>query len=452
MLTRLQTGAIERRNYATLCASLPEIQFLQIAADYPCYTGFSLLAESVDYEEPKHFKVAATNSNWQQAMQDEFDAFKGQGTWILVPHPHNRTIIGSKWVYMLKKNHDGSISRYKAHLMAQGYTQEHGLDYSETFSPVVCHTTEEIYMKQPQGFVDSRAPNHVCKLVKSLYGLKQAPRAWNAKFTDDIILTGSNVTKVQNVITALSEIFDLKDMGRLTYFLGLHIQYKSNGDVFISQTKYAKELLKRAGMENCRPAPTPAKPHTQLLVSKGEPLPDPSVYRSIVGALQYLTFTRSDIAHSVHVVCQYMTCPTDAHMFLVKRILRYLQGTLHYGLTYHFDADIHISAYSDADWASNINTRRSVTGYVVFLGSNPISWQSKKQSSVSRNSTEAEYKALANCTADVCWIRTLMRDLNQFLHAPPDVHGDNISALSLSTNQVFHSRIKHLDTDYHFIR
>ena len=271
-------------------------------------------------------------------------------------------------------------------------------------------------------------------------------------YVDDIILTGSNTTKVQDVIAALSEIFDLKDMGRLTYFLGLHIQYKSNGDVFLSQTKYAKDLIKRAGMESCKPAPTPSKPHTQLLLSEGQPLTDPSAYRSIVGALQYLTFTRPDIAHSVNVVCQYMTNPTDAHMFLVKRILRYLQGTLQCGITYHSDPHIHISAYSDADWASDINTRRSVTGYVVFLGSNPISWQSKKQSSVSRSSTEAEYKALANCAADVCWIRSLMKDLNQFLHAPPELYCDNISALSLSTNHVFHSRIKHLDVDYHFVR
>ena len=318
-----------------------------------------------------------------------------------------------------------------------------------------------------------------------MYGLKQAPRAWNAKFTgvlpsmgftvsqsdtslfvktdgedivmlllyvDDIILTGSNITKVQGVITALSEIFDLKDMGRLTYFLGLHIQYKDNGDMFLSQTKYAQELIKRAGMENCRPAPTPSKPHTQLLLSAGHPLSDPSLYRSIVGALQYLTFTRPDIAHSVNVVCQYMTAPIDAHMFLVKRILRYLQGTLLCGLTYRSAPDIHISAYSDADWASDINTRRSVTGYVVFLGFNPVSWQSKKQSSVSRSSTEAEYKALANCAADVCWIRSLMKDLHQFLPAPPDLHCDSISALSLSTNPIFHSRIKHLDIDYHFVR
>ncbi|KAB2606067.1 hypothetical protein D8674_005784 [Pyrus ussuriensis x Pyrus communis] len=392
MTTRLQTGAIQRRDYTAFCASFPELQSLGVGHGSLGSDGFSFLAES------------------QHAMQDEFDALKGQGTWVLVPPPPHRTVIGSKWVYKLKRNPDGSISRYKARLVAQGYTQEHGLDYSETFSPVVRHTTsqmglrqldiknaflhgelqEEIYMQQPQGFVDSRVPNHVCKLVKSLYGLKQAPRAWNAKFTgvlpsmgftvsqsdtslfvktdgediivlllyvDDIILTGSNVTKVQGVITALSEIFDLNDMGRLTYFLGLHIQYKSNGDMFLSQTKYAQELIKRAGMENCRPAPTPSKPHTQLLLSAGQPLSDPSLYRSIVGALQYLTFTRPDIAHSVNVVCQYMTAPTDAHMFLVKRILRYLQGTLLCGLTYRSAPDIHISAYSDADWGSDINTR-----------------------------------------------------------------------------------------------
>ncbi|KAB2598442.1 hypothetical protein D8674_001362 [Pyrus ussuriensis x Pyrus communis] len=432
--TRLKTGAIVKKSYVGCLASLPQLHSLNpdgpLSADFSTHFnahlsgGFSFLADITDGEEPRNFKAASLKPEWQLAMQEEFNALKTQGTWILVPPPSHRSVIGSKWVYKVKKNPDGSISRFKARLVAQGYSQEHGLDYSETFSPVVRHTTvrlilalaaqfswqlrqldiknaflhgdleDEVYMKQPQGFVDATCPNHVCKLVKSLYGLKQAPRAWNSKFTsflpalgfqsslsdsslfvkvdggdiillllyvDDIILTGSNSLKLQSVIDALADVFDLKDMGRLTYFLGLHIQYRDDGSLFISQTKYAKDVLHKAGMENCKSTSTPLKPHTQLLVGEGTLLADPSHYRSIVGALQYLTFTRPDIAHSVNMVCQFMAHPTDLHMFLVKRILRYIQGTISYGLQYTNSPDFNITAYSDSDWAADITTRRSIT-------------------------------------------------------------------------------------------
>ncbi|XP_048434594.1 uncharacterized mitochondrial protein AtMg00810-like [Pyrus x bretschneideri] len=408
-------------------------------------------------------------------MQKEFDALKTQGAWLLIPSPSNRSVIGSKWVYKVKKNPDGTVSRYKARLVAQVYTQEQGLDYFETLSPVVRHTTvriisalaaqfgwqlrqldvknaflhreleEEVYMKQPQGFVDPTCPNHVCKLVKSLYGLKQAPRAWNSKFTnylpaigfksslsdsslfvkmddgdlvflllyvDDIILTGSNPIKLQVMINDLASVFDLKDMGRLSYFLGLHIQYHDDGSLFFTQTKYAKDLLKKAGIDSCKPTSTPSKPHTQVLAGEGSLLSEPSHYRSIVGALQYLTFTRPDIAYSVNLVCQFMTQPTDIHMLLAKRILRYIQGTVNYDLNYTKNKNFDIIAFSDFDWAANITTRRSIIGFVVYLGDNHISWQSNKQYIVSCSSTEAEYKALAHYAADIFWIRSVFKDIH----------------------------------------
>ncbi|KAM2102749.1 hypothetical protein ACFX1T_000977 [Malus domestica] len=448
-------------------------------------------------------------------MQEEFDALQTQGTWVLVPAPCDKNVIGSKWVYKVKRNSDGSISRYKARLVAQGFSQEKGLDYTETFSPVVRHTTvrlilslaaihkwdlrqldiknaflhgelqEEVYMKQPQGFVNSQLPTHVCKLVKSLYGLKQAPRAWNEKFTsflqaigfeaslsdsslfvktdgvhvvilllyvDDIILTGSSTSLIQSVITTLSEVFYLKDMGRLAYFLGLQVIYKPNGDLVISQAKYVKDLLHKAGMDDCKSCSTPCKPHNQILTTAGNLLPDPTLYRSLVGALQYLTFTRPDIAFAVNTVCQYMSAPTDVHFGMVKRILIFLQGTIHCGLTYTSGSSMQLKAYSDSDWAADLNTRRSITGYVVYLGDNPISWQSKKQSSVSRSSTEAEYRALAHTTADIAWIRLILKDLHEYLFSPPVIYCDNQSAIALSLNPVQHSRIKHLETDFHFVR
>ncbi|KAM1595278.1 hypothetical protein ACFX10_001586 [Malus domestica] len=515
MVTRLKSGTIERQNYAALVVQCPELCSLQITDEEPFTGGYSFLSEITDASEPKTFRKAATIPQWQKAMHEEYDSLRAQGTWLLVPALEDRTIVGSKWVYKVKKNPDDSVSRYKARLVAQGFSQEHGIDYLDTFSPVVCHTTvriilslaamnhwtlrqldiknaflhgdlqEEVYMQQPQGFIDPSYPSHVCKMVKSLYGLKQAPRAWNSKFTsyltvlefhasasdtslfvkkddsdiiilllyvDDIILTGSNPLKIQKVIQELSEVFKLKDMGQLTYFLGLQVQYNADGSVFVNQSKYVKDLVHKAGMDSCKPATTPCKPHHQMLHSEGQLLTDLTSYMSIVGSLQYLTFTRPDIAFAINTVCQFMSSPTDIHFGAVKRIIRYLQGTMHIGITFSANTVSKLTAFSDSDWAADLNTRRSITGYVVYFGNNPISWQSKKQHSVSRSSTEAEYKALAHTAADIAWIRNILKDLAVVLDDPPSIYCDNMSAIALSANPVFHSRIKHLDTDYHFVR
>ncbi|CAL9007551.1 unnamed protein product [Prunus brigantina] len=488
------------------------ISKLKPFSDYQCYhTTIPVIAAD---GEPSSYRIAAQSPAWVKAMHKELEALQMQGTWSLVPCPSQKNIVGSKWIYKIKRNVDGSIARYKARLVAQGFSQQQGLDFSETFSPVVRHTTvrlilslaamnkwslrqldvknaflhgdleEEVYMRQPPGFEDSQHPEFVCRLAKSLYGLKQAPRAWNAKFTgylpalgfksshsdpslfvkhegsdivilllyvDDIILIGSSPQLVQTVIDDLGAVFDMKDMAKLAYFLGLQVSYDSTGGIFVHQTKYAQELLNKAGMTNCKACPTPCKPHNQVLRTEGQPLTDPTLYRSLVGALQYLTFTRPDLSYSVNTVCQYMTTPTEAHFDLVKRILRYIQGTIQYGI--HFTTGPwHLQAYSDADWAGDLNTRRSTTGFVIFLGNNPISWQSKKQGSVSRSSTEAEYRALANTAADLAWIRQVLLDLKVCLPEPPTISCDNLSALALSSNPIYHSRIKHLDIDFHFVR
>jgi hypothetical protein len=170
-----------------------------------------------------------------------------------------------------------------------------------------------------------------------------------------------------------------------------------------------------------------------------------------VGALQYLTFTRRDIAFSVNQACQFMHNPMVSHVVAVKRILRYLKSTLHLGLHFH-PSPLHLQAYSDADWAGDPNDRRSVSGSLVYFGSSPISWASKKQHTISRSSTEAEYRALAITAAELAWIRQLLCDIHILLLLPPLIHCDNISAISLASNPVFHSRMKHLQIDYHFVR
>ncbi|TQE01264.1 hypothetical protein C1H46_013171 [Malus baccata] len=472
------------------------------------------LQSSVQVSEPATFKSAIKIPEWVAAMEDEITALKSQNTWSLVPLPSTKNLVGCKWVYRIKTNPDGSVARYKARLVAKGYSQEEGVDYCETFSPVVKPTTvrlilalaaqfqwslrqldvknaflhgdlhEEVYMSQPQGFESSVHPsNYVCRLHKSLYGLKQAPRAWNEKFTsflpglgfkasladpslfvqhtslgtvvlllyvDDIILTGSSSQLIDGVIQALAKEFDLKDLGQLHYFLGLQITYQPQG-LFVSQTKYIKDLLEKVDLQDSKPCNTPCLPYHRLSKTEGIPYHSPHQYRSIVGALQYLTFTRPDIAFSVNQCCQFMHHPMDSHVVAVKHILRYLSGTLHYGLQFQ-PGKLQLQAYSDADWAGDPNDRRSTSGHIVYLGSSPISWASKKQHTVSRSSTEAEYRALAIAAAELAWVRQVLCDLCVPLFTAPVLYCDNISGIALSSNPVFHSRVKHIEIDYHFVR
>uniref|UniRef100_A0A2N9IXX5 CCHC-type domain-containing protein n=1 Tax=Fagus sylvatica TaxID=28930 RepID=A0A2N9IXX5_FAGSY len=463
--------------------------------------------------EPPTYKIASQLPQWQDAMTSEFQALQRQNTWTLVPSSSTQNLVGCRWVYKLKRNSDGSIARYKARLVAKGYHQQQGMDYDETFSPVVKPATvrlilsiaaqqnwslkqldvsnaflhgllkENVYMQQPPGFIDPQYPKHVCQLQKALYGLKQAPRAWFERFTshlltmgftpsladpslflyrqgstvvylllyvDDIIVTGNQPTVVQSLITKLAQEFDIKDLGQLKFFLGLQIDYRSSG-FFVHQQKYATDLLAKFNMSTCKPCSTPFVSLSRIRKDDGIPLSDPTPFRSMVGGLQYLTFTRPDLSYAVNHICQFMHQPTDHHLVAAKRILRYVQGTLHHGLTFR-PGPLSLTAFTDSDWAGDPMDRRSTTGLIVFLGHNPITWQSKKQPTVARSSTEAEYRALANCAADLAWVRMVLKDLGIFLHAPPTIWCDNLSALALATNPVFHARTKHVEVDYHFIR
>ncbi|BBH09384.1 transposable element gene [Prunus dulcis] len=403
-------------------------------------------------------------------FKEEIGALHAQGTWNLVPFAPHKNLVGCKWVYRIKKNADCSIARHKACLVAKGFSQEEGIDYYETFSLV-------LYMTQPQGFESKHHPSDfVCRLKKSLYGLKQAPHAWNERFTsflpsldpslfiqhsslgtvvlllyvDDIILTYSNSYLITSVISALTQEFNMKDLGQLTYFMGLQISYQSTG-LFVSQTKYIKELFDRVDLQDSKPCPAPCLPYHKLLKDDGKPYSHPEQYRSIVSALQYLTFTRPDIAFSVNQACQFIHNPMEYHVVAVKRILRYLKGTIDFGIWFKHGL-LHLHAYSDVNWAGDPNDCRYVSGFIVYLGSSPIFWASKKQHTVSSSSIEAEYRSLAVATAELAWIRQLFCDMQMPLHVPPLIHCDNISAIALSSNPGFHSRLKHLQINYYFVR
>ena len=204
-------------------------------------------------------------------------------------------------------------------------------------------------------------------------------------------------------------------------------------------------------MTTCKPYsyPLPTKPSTSSQASL--PFDNPSLYRSIVGALQYLTITRLDLALFVNKACQHMHTPTISDFCNVKRILRYLKGTIDHGITFH-PSSFELIAYANSDWVGDAQDRRSTTGYCVFLGSNQISWFAKKQATVARSSTEAEYRVIAQVTADISWVCMLLRDLHILTPSPPILWCDNLSAIALASNPIFHARTKHIEVDYHYVR
>ncbi|CAL8083072.1 unnamed protein product [Prunus armeniaca] len=421
----------------------PPRQFGYSSTDfsYSCYShDFSSFLSSIHtLSEPTSYKEAICNSLWQQAMNEELSALHKTGTWDLVPLPPGKHAVGCRWVYKIKTKSDGSLERYKARLVAKGFTQEYGLDYEETFAPVAKMTYvrtllavasvhqwslsqmdvknaflngdlfEEVYMVPPPGVLHN--PREVCRLRKALYGLKQAPRAWFEKFSavigslgfqssahdpalfvrstsvgrillllyvDDMILTGDDLDGITQLKLALHDRFEIKDLGPLHYFLGIEVASSPKG-YLLSQSKYATDVLQKARITDTRVADMPLELNVHYSPSDGTPLDDPTLYRTIVGSLVYLTITRPDIAYAVHIVSQFVSSPTTLHWAAVIRILCYLRGTLFQSLLLPSTSTLELRAFSDASWASDPFDRKSTTGYCIFLGDSLISWKSKKQ-------------------------------------------------------------------------
>ena len=486
---------------------------------HPDYYGFQCSTGESEVKEPKSVSDALKSQKWVNAMQSEIDSLHEHDVWELVELPEGRKCVGSKWVFKVKKNADGSIERNKARLVAQGYSQEEGLDYDETFSPVVrsesvrsvialaCKkglklhqmdiTTaflngdlkEEVYMKQPKGFCAEGQEHLVCRLKRSLYGLKQSPRCWNQAldtqlksmgfkqsvsdpciytsktddglfilgvYVDDILLAGESEQKLEQVKTVLGQQFLLKDMGELNYFLGVSVkQNPEQGKIWIGQPSYTEAVLKKFGMEHSKPTSTPVAPGTKLMrATEQSEMCDATIYQSAVGSLLYLSgWTRPDIAFAVSSVARFCSSPTKAHWSAVKRILRYLKGTTGYGLLYSENQDDEsLIGYSDADWAGDANDRKSTSGYFFMISGAPVSWRSRKQSCVALSTAEAEYVAMASAAQEATWMRQLLEDLHLKQSKPTVINEDNQSAIAVARNPQSHSKMKHIDIRYHFIR
>ncbi|GKB93004.1 retrovirus-related pol polyprotein from transposon TNT 1-94 [Tanacetum coccineum] len=384
-------------------------------------------SSSRNIAKPKNIREAMADSAWIEAMQEELHQFDRLQVWELVDKPFGKNVIKLKWLWKNKKDEDQTVIRNKARLVAKGYAQEEGIDFDESFAPVAHLEAEEVYVAQPDGFVDPDHPEKVYLLRKALYGLKQAPRSWYDKlsnfliskgftkgtieptlfrirygedillvqiYVDDIIFGSTNPKFSKRFEKLMHSRFEMSLMGEMKFFLGLQIHQSPRG-IFINQAKYALEILKKHGMEKGQSIGTPmaTKPKLDADLS-GEPI-DQTDYRSKIRSLMYLTSSRPDIVQAVCYCARYQARPTEKHLKEVKRIFRYLRGTINMGLWYPKGSGFELTAFSDADHAGCIDTRKSTSGGIQFLGDKLVSWMSKKQDCTAMSSAEAEYVALS---------------------------------------------------------
>jgi hypothetical protein len=352
---------------------------------------------------------------------------------------------------------------------------------------------EEIYMTQPEGFISKGTENLVCKLNKTLYGLKQSSRAWylklhqflvNQSFTknladysvyskqqdgtifiisvyvDDILIACNKLEDLEHLKKQLKSNFEMKDLGELRWFLGMEVtRDRKAGTMKLSQAQYVKKILERFNMVECKEVATPLDPSVKLSKSMSPTITQEdldkmrtSPYRSIVGSLMYaMIATRPDLAVSVGTLSRFLQNPGLQHWNQAKRVLRYLKATQDVGLEFK-SKGTHLVGYSDADWAGDIDTRRSTTGYLFYLGGALVSWNSKLQATVALSSTEAEYLALTAAVKEALWIRTFLHDLGIIDIKETPIFSDNQGCLALAKNPVYHGRTKHIDVRHHFIR
>ncbi|WJX11887.1 hypothetical protein P8452_02442 [Trifolium repens] len=468
--------------------------------------------------EPVDWHEAISDSHWKDAMNEEINSIEKNKTWRLVELPPQKKPVSVKWIFKIKRNPDGSILKHKARLVARGFLQQQGIDYNEVYAPVARMETirlviaiassmnwslfhmdvksaffngpleEEVYVTQPPGFEVASQKNKVYKLQKALYGLKQAPRAWNKRidnflhsegfvkcsvefgvymkgndisnvvliclYVDDLLITGSNHACIEKFKRRLKDEFEMSDLGKLNYFLGLEFLYRDNG-IVLHQKKYIVDVLKRFHMENCNEAETPMEANLKLSKDEVGQAVDATLFKQVVGSLRFICNTRPDINYAVGSVSRFMSNPKASHMVAAKRILRYLKGTHDYGLTFpksKMESKFELEGFSDSDWCGDKDDRRSTSGMWFRFRNSPISWSSKKQNIVALSSCEAEYVAAAQAACQAVWLESLLDELKIKYVKPVKLNVDNQSAISLARNPIAHGRSKHIETKYHFLR
>nr|GEV92867.1 retrovirus-related Pol polyprotein from transposon TNT 1-94 [Tanacetum cinerariifolium] len=395
------------------------------------------------------FEEAMKSKKWRQAMEEEIKSIEKNDTWELTTLPKGQKDIGVKWVYKAKKNAKGEVEKYKAILVAKGYKQKHGIDYEELFAPVARLETiriiiaiasqhkwkihqmdvksaflnrlleEEVYVEQPKGYVSKGQERKLLRLKKALYGLKQAPRAWNTKidkyfqehgfkkciseyalyvkfenksillaclYVDDLIFTGNSQSMIDELKKSMTREFEMTDIGLMSYYLGIEVKQTNEG-TFICQERYAKEILKRFDMDKCNPVGTPIEHKVKPSKYDGGKAVDSTLFKSLVGSLRYLTCTRPDILFLVGLISRFMEEPTTKHLKIAKRILRYIKGTVDYGMFNSTSEDFKLVGYSDSDCVGSKYDGRSTSGFLFFLGMAITGSQRSKEDDVQKIST-----------------------------------------------------------------
>ncbi|KAK0603198.1 hypothetical protein LWI29_002398 [Acer saccharum] len=423
----------------------------------------------VAFADPLSYEEAVKSSKWRQAIDAEIRSIEKNETWSLTELPAGAKKIGVKWIYKTKLNEFGEVDKFKARLVAKGYAQQHGVDYTEVFAPVarmdtVCmiialvgqkswliyqldvksaflhgELSEDVFVKQPRGYEQKESEHKVYKLHKALYGLKQAPRAWfiliEAHFTheefqrciseqtlfvkqstrgkilivsiyvDDLIFTGDDEQMMLEFKESMMKVFDMTDLGKMRFFLGIEVLQKDDG-IYVCQRKYAQEVLRRFGMGESNAVMNPIVPGFKI-GKNGE---------------------------------------------AAKRALRYLKGTIDYGIFYKKSGNKELVAFTDSDYAGDLEDRKSTSGYVFILSGGAVSWSSKKQPIVTLSTTEAEFVAAADCACQAVWMRRILEKLSHAQDGCTTVMCDNSSTIKLSKNPVMHGRSKHIDVWFHFLR
>jgi hypothetical protein len=465
--------------------------------------------------EPKTYRQAIAcpeKDKWVVAMEEELTSIEINKTWSLVDLPNGRTPIGCRWVYKVKDNGD-QPSRYKARLVAQGFTQKFGEDYDEVFAPVTRSSTfrtlltiaskqnltvqqfdvktaflngtlqEEIYMKLPPNHIQS---DKVLRLNKSLYGLKQAARSWNQTLNkamtsagfkqskvdeclyiykdhshvcysivhvDDMIFASDSPDLIKRIVAILNTSFELKCLGDVKNYLGIEISRNQKGAFSISQSNYIDKIVTDAGLQDSKGSKYPIAPGYHKLEDNSF-LDNNTIYRKFIGKLLYVsTNTRPDVSAAVGILAQRVSKPRSLDLKEVYRIIRYLHSTKDLKLSlYDEKCEESLIAYADSDWAEDRTTRKSISGVICKVFGGPVSWSSRKQDIVSTSTTEAEFYALSEAVKESQWLHNLLKDFQIETNYSLKVFSDNQSTIKMIENPKFSSRTKHIDVRLHFIR
>jgi Reverse transcriptase (RNA-dependent DNA polymerase) len=460
---------------------------------------------------------------WMAAMRTEMDTLKAKHTWDLVQPPPGANIMDSKWVYDIKWDGEGKRIKDKARLVGKGYTQQIGVDYNETWAAVTrlesvrmtaaiaakhnlqlwrldfvgaylnSLTKEDIYMRQPEGFVEPGFENHVAKLVHTIYGTMQGGHDWyktlsatyddlgyttsradpcvrfvkdgnnytiTDTYTDDTFGASNNDAEIQKRKGEIGAIWEVKDVGETESFLGMRVQQDlGKGTIRLSQRPYWEYVLNRFSLANVTPRNVPLptglvldgnmSPQTE---SERKEMTD-KPYRSILGSVMWGQLaTRPDLSFAVSLLARFQANPGINHWNVLLHVIGYIKNTMDYGLTYSRDFDLSPAAYVDADFGGCKDTRRSTSGYVVLMAGGPVSWSSKRQTTVALSTVEAEYVAMSRCAQQVVWMHSWLSEVDIEISTPGIIKADNRGAIALSKNTKDHGKVKHIDIRHHYIR